>query len=115
MLRDITRFTIVFTSETLRQASKVFYEDIAAVLSLDLKLEVYGPKSMLDAIVRPGYYAVIDEADVVLLDNAETLTNPRMLALSATPYSSAAEEQEYLEDVLGFTVIDSKMEGSISV
>ena len=43
---------------------------------------------MLDSLVRPGHYAVIDEADVVLLDHAETLTNPRMLALSATPFSN---------------------------
>ena len=115
MCRGIDRFTVVFTSELLRRASEGFYKEVAAVLGVELDLQVYGPKSRLDGLVKEGYYAVIDEADLVLLDHAEHLTNPRMLALSATPYSKAAVEREYLEQRLGFTVIDSKMEGSVSV
>ena len=76
---------------------------------------MYDPKWSLDGLVKPGYYAVIDEADVVLLDHAETLTNPRILALSATPFSKHVAEREHITAVLGFTVIDSKMEGSISL
>ena len=76
---------------------------------------MYDPKWSLDGLVKPGYYAVIDEADVVLLDHAETLTNPRILALSATPFSKHVAEREHITEVLGFTVIDSKMEGSISL
>ena len=106
----------MFTSQLLRQASRSFYEHVAAVLKVEVDLQVYGSRRcVLDALVKPGYYAVIDEADVVLLDHAERLTNPRMLALSATPYSSAAVEREYVEQFLGLSVIDSKMEGSVSI
>ena len=51
---------------------------------------------------------MIDEADAVLIDHAETLQNPQILALSATPYSEKAPmEREYLEAVLKFQVLDS--------
>ena len=76
---------------------------------------MYEPRMSLDGLVLPGHYAVIDEADAVLLDHAETLTNPHILALSATPFSKALVEQEWIEKVLGFNVIDSCIEGSISV
>ena len=112
--RSITCFTVVFTSELLKRASQAYYEKIAAVLGLTLNLRVYDPRLSLDGLVLPGHYAVVDEADVVLLDHAQTLTNPRMLALSATPFSDHVAEREHIVDVLGFKVIDSKMEGSIS-
>ena len=38
-----------------------------------------------------------------------------MLALSATPYSDHIAEKQHVMEVLGFTVIDTKMEGSISL
>ena len=115
LYRQITQFTVVFTSELLKRASASFYEEIASVLDLELDLKVYNPRWSLDGLVKPGYYAVIDEADVVLLDHAETLTNPRILALSATPFSKHVAEREHITAVLGFTVIDSQMEGSISL
>ena len=114
IIREIRLFTVVFTTGLLKRASQSFYEEIADVLGLTLDLKVYDPKWSLDGLVKPGYYAVIDEADVVLLDHAQTLTNPRMLALSATPFSDHVAEREHVVDVLGFKVIDSKMEGSIS-
>lgn len=114
LCRSITCFTVVFTTKLLKQASQAYYEKIAAVLGLTLKLMVYDPNFSLDGIVLPGHYAIVDEADAILLDHAETLTNPRVLALSATPFSNHVAEREHIENVLGFTVIDSKMEGSIS-
>ena len=112
--RNMTLFTVVFTTKLLKQASQAYYEKIAAVLGLTLNLRVYDPRLSLDGLVLPGHYAVVDEADVVLLDHAQTLTNPRMLALSATPFSGNVAEREYIVDVLSFKVIDSKIEGSIS-
>ena len=112
--RNMTLFTVVFTTKLLKQASQAYYEKIAAVLGLTLNLRVYDPRLSLDGLVLPGHYAVVDEADEVLLDHAQTLTNPRMLALSATPFSDHVAEREHVVDVLGFKVIDSKMEGSIS-
>ena len=84
------------------------------MLGLTLNLMVYDGRLSLDGLVMPGHYAVVDEADVVLLDHAQALTNPRMLALSATPFADLVAEREHIVDVLGFKVIDSKMEGSIS-
>ena len=46
------------------------YEKIAAVLGLTLKLRVFNNGVGLDSLVLPGHYAVVDEADAILLDHA---------------------------------------------
>ena len=61
---------MVFTSEPLRLASQAYYEKIAAVLGLTLKLRVFNNGVGLDSLVLPGHYAVVDEADAILLDHA---------------------------------------------
>lgn len=68
--KGITRFTVVFTSKLLRSADQAMYKRIGAVLNLELELVVFNPRCPLDALVRQGHYAVIDEADAVLLDHA---------------------------------------------
>ena len=105
---------MVFTTVLLKRGIELFYERIAAVLNLELRLRVYNPRMPLHAIVKVGNYGVIEKVVIVMLNHAETLIGPKMLALSAMPYSKITMERELVEEVLKFRVIVSMMECSVS-
>ena len=104
----------MFTTDLLKSVDKQSYELVAASLGIDLQLVVYDAKLKLAEQVRGDDFVVLDEADQILLDHAETLPNSHVLALSATPYSqSKVIEKEYLERQGRFKLIDSMISGSI--
>ena len=75
---------------------------------------VFNPKVLLASQVGKGF-VIIDEADQVLLDNAQQLPNAHVLALSATSFTEdKVFEKEYLERHK-FLCINSKISGAINL
>ena len=81
---------------------------LAKLLETTINLVVYNPNMTLASQVDVDSYAAIDEADQILLDHAEDLSNKAVVAVSATSLSGDKlfEERKHLER-LKFTCLDS--------
>ena len=94
----LQHFTVVFTTDLLKQADERMLTKLAALLQADLKLVVHDRSKVLDSELREKDFVVLDEADQILLDHHELLSHARILGLTATPFAlKRVEEKEYLE------------------
>ena len=86
---------------------------LAKLLETTINLVVYNPNMTLASQVDMDSYVAIDEADQILLDHAEDLSNKAVVAMSATSFSGdKVNERKHLER-LRFTCLDSKIPGLI--
>ena len=90
-------FTIVFSSKLLRDVDKAKYEFLATAFEANLKMIVYDPRYSLDSQVGGEKRCIlIDEADMILLDNAAMLKNLHVYGLSATSLGTTHTEKQFL-------------------
>ena len=106
-------FTIVFTTELLKSVDQRVYEILSNLLDINIEQVVFDKRAILEGQLRRDSFILIDEADQILLDHAETLPHENVLALSATTFTKKMiYEQEFLAKSK-FRCIDSKISGAI--
>ena len=108
-------FAIVFSSYLLKEVDRAKYERLATALGVAVVLVVYDPARSLDSqLPNRKCCVLIDEADMVLLDNAATLQNLHVFGLSATILAGGSSVEALFLKKFNFDVVDSNVPGYVS-